>query len=132
MSLTNPILLHRLEGLAALGLAIAAYAMLDQSWLTFGLLFLLPDLAMLGYLRSPKSGARSYNLAHTYAAPTLLALTGLAVGPLAYGLAAIWLGHIGLDRALGYGLKLESSFGDTHLGSKGKTNPRRAEALTAR
>ena len=90
MSLTNPILLQRLEGLAALGLSIAAYAILGQSWLVFGLLFLAPDLAMLGYLRSPKTGAASYNLVHTYAAPGVLALLGLAVGPLAYGLAAIW------------------------------------------
>jgi hypothetical protein len=27
----------------------------------------------------------------------------------------IWIAHIGVDRALGYGLKYPSSFKDTHL-----------------
>ena len=29
--------------------------------------------------------------------------------------ALIWLAHIGMDRALGYGLKYETAFKDTHL-----------------
>jgi hypothetical protein len=33
--------------------------------------------------------------------------------------ALIWLAHIGLDRALGYGLKYGSGFRDTHLGRLG-------------
>jgi hypothetical protein len=49
-----------------------------------------------------------------------LALAGLALGPLAYGLAAIWVAHIGFDRLLGYGLKLETGFEQTHLGPIGK------------
>jgi hypothetical protein len=122
-NIADPILLQRLEGLAALGLGVAAYIWLGQSWLVFALLFLAPDVTMLGYLRSARMGALSYNLAHTYAAPALLALLGLAVGPLAYGLAAIWVAHIGFDRLLGYGLKLDSGFEHTHLGPIGK--PRR-------
>ena len=35
------------------------------------------------------------------------------------GLALIWAAHIGFDRALGYGLKYPSGFGDTHLGRIG-------------
>jgi hypothetical protein len=27
-----------------------------------------------------------------------------------------WFAHIGLDRAVGYGLKYPTAFGDTHLG----------------
>jgi len=111
--------LQRLEGVAALGLAVAAYAALGQSWLVFALLFLAPDLLMLGYLRSSRFGMLSYNLGHTYAASALLALLGLALGPLAYGLAAIWAAHIGFDRMLGYGLKL-GDFKSTHLGAMGK------------
>ena len=30
-------------------------------------------------------------------------------------LALIWLTHIGVDRAVGYGLKYPSGFKDTHL-----------------
>jgi hypothetical protein len=118
--IADAILLQRLEGLAALGLAIVAYAALGQSWLVFALLLLAPDLVMLGYLHSPRLGALSYNLGHSYVAPALLARLGLAVGPLAYGLAAIWVAHIGMDRALGYGLKLGASFDQTHLGPIGK------------
>lgn len=35
-------------------------------------------------------------------------------------LALIWVAHIGFDRALGYGLKYASGFGDTHLGRIGR------------
>src|SRR3954470_22529461 len=34
--------------------------------------------------------------------------------------ALIWFAHIGLDRALGYGLKYDDSFQHTHLGWIGK------------
>lgn len=117
--IADAVLLQRLEGLAALALGIVAYGWLGQSWVIFAVLFLVPDFTMLGYLRSARFGALIYNLGHTYAAPALLALVGLVVGPLAYGLAAIWVAHIGADRLLGYGLKLES-FEATHLGPIGK------------
>ena len=42
------------------------------------------------------------------------------MGPVAFGLAAIWVAHIGFDRVLGYGLKFEAGFGETHLGRVGK------------
>ena len=116
----NAIVLQRLEGLVALGFGVAAYAWLGQSWLVFAVLFLAPDLFMLGYLRSAPVGAMTYNLAHTYVAPALLALLGFLVGPVAFGLAAIWVAHIGFDRMLGYGLKLNGGFEQTHLGLIGK------------
>jgi hypothetical protein len=34
--------------------------------------------------------------------------------------ALIGLAHVGFDRALGYGLKYATGFGDTHLGRKGR------------
>lgn len=116
----NVRLLQRLEGGVIAALGVIAYAWLGQSWLIFAVLLLVPDLAMLGYLRSTAMGTLTYNLAHTYVAPALLALLGLAVGPLAFGLAAIWTVHIGADRLLGYGLKLPSGFEHTHLGPIGK------------
>lgn len=39
--------------------------------------------------------------------------------PLAVLLALIWTAHIGFDRALGYGLKYATAFGETHLGRLG-------------
>lgn len=124
---TNARLLQRLEGGVMLALATIAYAWLGQSWWMFGILFLAPDVVMLAYLRSSSLGALVYNLAHSYVAPALVALLGLAVGPMAFGLAAIWTAHIGADRMLGYGLKLGSSFDQTHLGPIGKA--RRKGAL---
>ena len=35
-------------------------------------------------------------------------------------IAAILIAHVGMDRAVGYGLKLPSSFQDTHLGRMGR------------
>ena len=109
------ILIQRLEGAAILGASVFAYAWLGQSWLVFALLLLAPDIAMLGYLHSLRAGTLSYNLVHTYVAPALLALAGLVLGPWAFGIAAIWAGHIGLDRMLGFGLKLGGEFKRTHL-----------------
>jgi hypothetical protein len=123
--LLDAILLQRLEGLAALAFGVAAYALLGQSWLIFALLFFAPDLFMLGYLRSARLGALTYNVGHTYVAPALLAASGLLLGPALYGLAAIWVAHIGFDRMLGYGLKLSTGFEQTHLGPIGKARPSR-------
>jgi hypothetical protein len=120
----NALLLLRLEGGVMLALGVVAYAWLGQSWVVFALLFLAPDLAMLAYLRSTATGTLTYNAVHTYVAPALLALLGLAVGPVAFGLAAIWTAHIGADRLLGYGLKLSSGFDQTHLGPIGKARRR--------
>ncbi len=115
----NVIPLLRLEGAAALGASVFAYAWLGQSWLVFVLLLLVPDVSMLGYLRSPRIGAVAYNLVHTYVGPAVLAVAGLALGPWAFGIAAIWAAHIGLDRMLGFGLKLGGAFKQTHLSPDG-------------
>jgi hypothetical protein len=113
--------LLRLEGLAVLAAAVAAYAFIGGSWLLFALLLLAPDLAMIGYRFGPVVGAVAYNAAHTDLAPAALGAAGLALGaPTIQALALIWIAHIGLDRALGYGLKYATGFGDTHLGRIGR------------
>lgn len=112
----------RLEGLAALGLAALAYGHFHLPWLWFALLFLGPDLSMLGYLAGPRRGAFAYNVAHTYVlALPVLAAGWLGGGRTVLGLGLIWCAHIGFDRALGYGLKLPEGFGQTHLGPMGRT-----------
>jgi hypothetical protein len=116
-----PHVLLRLEGAIALAAASAAYAHLGGRWGTFALLFLLPDLSMLGYLAGPRWGSAAYNAAHTYLAPALLAALGVLLGTNALvALACIWAAHVGFDRMLGYGLKYGTAFGDTHLGRKGR------------
>jgi hypothetical protein len=116
----DPVLWLRLEGMAALLLSFALYSAHGAGWLLFLVLFFVPDLAMLGYLRGPRPGALLYNLAHTYTAPLALGGAGGALSQgLLVSLAIIWTAHIGLDRMLGYGLKLPTGFQDTHLGRIG-------------
>ncbi len=113
-----PVLL-RAEALIELALAVLAYRHVGGTWLMFALLFLAPDVSMVGYLANPRIGARVYNLGHTYIAPTLLALAGFVMAaPLMYLLVSIWAAHIGFDRLLGYGLKYLVAFGATHLNWK--------------
>ena len=82
---------------------------------------LAPDLSMVGYLRGPRIGSITYNAVHHLV--LALALLGLgwwlAVGWLTLAGAAV-LAHVGMDRALGYGLKLPTDFRDTHLGRIGR------------
>ena len=111
-----PNLILRAEGLGVLVAACWAYATLGGSWWVFALLFLVPDLSMLGYLRGPGAGALGYNLGHTYLAPLLLLALGHGTGwALGTGLGLIWAAHIGFDRMLGYGLKYPWAFKATHL-----------------
>ena len=115
----------RLEGLAMAVAAVATYAVMGANWWLFVALILAPDLAILGMLAGGKTGARIYNLAHTYTGPALLAGIGLLAGwPVLVPLALVWIAHIGVDRALGYGLKYPSSFRATHLGWMGKASQR--------
>jgi hypothetical protein len=110
----------RAEGVALLAAATALFAMTGGDWWLFALLFLAPDLAMLGYLRNERTGAALYNAAHSTFGPLALAGLGMSTMPEALPLALIWLAHVGFDRALGYGLKYGSGFGDTHLGRIGR------------
>lgn len=117
----GPAAVLRLEALLLLAGALAAYHQLDGSWGRFALMFLLPDLSLLAYLAGPRRGAFFYNLAHSTLLPGALALTALLGSSPALGCAAaVWLGHIGFDRALGYGLKYQTAFIHTHLGRIGR------------
>jgi Domain of unknown function (DUF4260) len=109
-------LLH-LEGTALFLAATWAYfALLDGSWGVYLGCLLLPDLGMVGYLRGPRLGAWTYNLLHTEALAFALLTIALATDSRALLAAALILAaHIGMDRALGYGLKFTSGFKDTHL-----------------
>ena len=111
-----PAILLRLEGAALLAAAVLLYRELDASWLRFAVLLLAPDLSALGYLAGPRIGAITYNVAHTTVLPIALGVAGLLAGSdLAMSLGLVWLAHIGLDRAIGYGLKYPEGFKDTHL-----------------
>ena len=123
----------RIEGLAALIAGSALYGWLGGNWLAFAPLLLMPDLSAIGYLAGNRIGALTYNAIHNWAIG--LAVLGAAVALQAPELAfagAILVAHVGMDRASGYGLKLLSGFGDTHLGHKGRARAARATAANAR
>jgi len=110
------ILLH-LEGFAILSLSAFAYFYLDGSIWLFVILLLAPDIGILGYAtKNNKIGSYIYNAFHTYSIP-------IALGALAFlfeqrdilFVSLIWIAHIGMDRASGYGLKYDTHFKDTHL-----------------
>lgn len=116
-----PLLFQRLEG--AVLFAAATYLYIDQgnNILVYIGLWLAIDLFMAGYLFGNKIGAIVYNVGHSLAVPAILAAVGFATNTDALlGLSCIWFSHIGLDRALGYGLKEADGFQHTHLGIIGK------------
>jgi hypothetical protein len=116
-----PLHFLRWEGLVLFAASLAAFfAGLDEAWWLVPALLFLPDVAIAGYARSSRAGALAYDLAHSYPAPALVgALAVLSDSPVGQGVALIWFAHIGMDRALGYGLKYDTDFTDTHLGRIG-------------
>lgn len=116
----------KLEGLALAAAAVYFYATLDVSWWLFAALILAPDLALLGFLAGPSTGARIYNVAHSLVWPVLFGVGGFLIlqsnpdaTPVVLGIGLIWAVHIGIDRALGYGLRQPDAIHITHLGLVG-------------
>jgi hypothetical protein len=114
-------LILRGEALAIFVAGVVLYLQLNGHALWLLPLLLAPDLSMIGYLGGPALGAVTYNLAHNLvAAIGLVALGWFApLAPVAL-LGAVLLAHVGMDRTLGYGLKLPTDFRDTHLGRIGR------------
>jgi Domain of unknown function (DUF4260) len=111
----------RLEGLTLFAGMTLLYAVWGGSWWIYVLLFLVPDLSFLAYLANRKIGAVVYNAAHSYMAPVAMMTSSFALAsPLWLSIAMIWMAHIGIDRALGYGLKYAAGFAFTHLGRIGR------------
>ena len=124
--------IQRVEAGAIALLAVVAVAVLYPAWWWVVLAaFLVFDLSMLGYVRSTAAGAMSYNFIHNYAFPALAGVAALvtqssspAVSTTAGVLACVWAFHVGVDRALGYGLKMPDAFTHTHLGWIGNDRAR--------
>jgi hypothetical protein len=96
--------------------SIALYFNADYPWWLLVVLVLAPDLSMVGYAAGSTVGAAAYDAAHTYSLPVILGTIGvIADAETAVQVGLIWLAHIGVDRAIGYGLKYPSGFKDTHL-----------------
>jgi hypothetical protein len=114
----------RVESAAMFVVGIVAYLSLGGEPLLLIPALLAPDLSALGYLAGPRVGAVTYNLVHNWAAASIFALLAIVLNELWPLLAgAVLAAHVGMDRALGYGLKLPTSFQDTHLGRIGRRRP---------
>lgn len=106
-----------LEYVGGLALGVSLYAGLHLPWWWYAALFLVPDVAMLGYLFGPRVGAAVYNVFHHFGVAVALLLIGQAMGNRVLEVTGIILiSHLFFDRILGYGLKYADSFHHTHLG----------------
>lgn len=91
------------------------FAALGPWWLYVALIF-APDIFMLGYIINPKFGSFTYNLFHIYFWSLALIIVGLFTDNLwLIWSGFVWMAHIGIDRAIGYGLKYEDGFKITHM-----------------
>ena len=121
--LTIPLL--RVEGLAAFVASLVLWAVVGGNLLVFLPLLLVPDISMIGYLRGPATGALTYNIVHNWAVGLVVLGIGWWFASTPILLAGIvLLGHVGMDRGMGYGLKRPTGFGDTHLGRIGRQRDR--------
>jgi hypothetical protein len=111
-----PRLLLRAEGLVVAVSATVLYFHADYPWWLFLALILAPDLSLIGFAAGPRVGAATYDAIHTYLLPAVLAVGGVVTDTdAAVQIGLIWLAHIGIDRAIGYGLKYPTGAKETHL-----------------
>jgi len=104
-----------------LALSLFLFQQENFSWGWFAILFLAPDLGMLGYLVSPSTGAVTYNILHHKGIAVLIYLSGIYFSvPQLMFTGILLFAHSSFDRVLGYGLKYSDSFHNTHLGIIGK------------
>lgn len=93
---------------------------LHFAWWAWILLFLAPDISMVGYIVNNRAGAFIYNLFHHQLIAVIVWGTGLLLRqPYAELAGLVLVGHSSLDRLMGYGLKRAEGFKFTHLDTIG-------------
>jgi hypothetical protein len=104
-------------GILAISIFLLYKLPLHLSWWLYIILFLAPDIGMIGYLVNSKVGAITYNIFHHKAVACALLITGMTQSNnyiLLSGL--LLLAHSSFDRVLGYGLKYPDNFKHTNVG----------------
>ena len=117
------------EGLAVAVIAAWVFvAEQDWSWMLLASLFLAPDVSLAGFLLGKRLGAVVYDLAHNYVLAGAFLLAGLwASSDLLLGAGLVLATHVGVDRLMGYGLKIPGEeFKHTHLQALGALRQRAA------
>ncbi|NCU04533.1 MAG: DUF4260 domain-containing protein [Chitinophagaceae bacterium] len=110
----------KLEELAMLVACIVLLAAIGVEWWMYIILFLGPDVSMLGYVAGNKVGAWCYNVFHHKGIAIALAAAGYTMDNWLLIAGIVLFGHASMDRVAGYGLKYENGFKFTHLGEIGK------------
>jgi hypothetical protein len=106
---------------AAVLVAVFYVSVGNFSWYWLPILFIVVDFSAVGYFFSNRIGALLYNIGHSLIGPAILVALYISTGnQTVLFISLVWLFHILVDRALGYGLKHVTSFEHTHLGSIGK------------
>jgi hypothetical protein len=106
----------RVEGLITMIIALVAAIYCKTHWLLILALFFTFDITLLGYKINPRIGAIMYNIGHTLSLPLPLLMLGIILQvPLLISICLLWIGHIGYDKMLGFGLKYPEKFEDTYL-----------------
>lgn len=119
------VVVQRVENGAIAAAVIVLVVAMGQPWWWLIAAFLLFDISVAGYAGGPRLGALLYNAIHSYVGPAILlaGYAALSIGghdvPWLALVAACWTFHVSVDRALGYGLKLQD-FAHTHLGRIGR------------
>jgi len=91
------------------------YGFLGYHWGLYAILLFVPDLFMLGYIINPSTGALIYNIGHSFTGPAVLVIMGILLPlPILISIGIIWICHINLDHAFGYGYKYPDAFKHTH------------------
>lgn len=115
--------LLKAEQVAQLAVCIVALYLqpIHITWWLWPLLFLSPDISMVGYLINTKLGALCYNIVHHKAVAGLcIIIGGLLHLPVCLFIGLLLYAHSSFDRIMGYGMKYPDSFQHTHLGLIGK------------
>jgi hypothetical protein len=114
--------LIRVEEAAMFGLCLFGLYYLEAEWWVYLLLFVGPDISLIGYVTGNKSAAATlYNIFHHKAIAAAIFLAGFQLNnELMEVTGLVLFGHASMDRMFGYGLKLSRGFKYTHLGIIGK------------
>lgn len=113
----------KIEEVFMMGLGIYLFSLLPYDWWWFLVLFLAPDIGMIGYLFSNKTGAMLYNLFHHKGIAIAIYLLGVYLAsPLGQLTGVMLFSHASFDRIMGYGLKYDKGFKYTHLGEIGNND----------
>lgn len=109
----------KLEEAAMFALSIYVLTLIDThfSWWLYPILYLAPDISMIGYLGGNKAGALLYNIGHSKTLAIVIAIAGILLSNDIILISGVILfGHSAMDRIFGFGLKLNDGFKHTHLG----------------